>query len=207
MLHTSGYGLKLLQAFKNYIERGRNMEIITALIIIIILLAASVVLSYNAFVKSRNQIEEAFSTMDVYLKKRYEMIPNLVEIVKQYSIHEKETLERIVQARSMAIKAHSMEERGENENMLSGAIKSLFAISEGYPQLKADGNYLNLQNQLADLEDEISQSRKYYNGVVKVMNNKVDIFPSNLYAMILGFKRYPYFMADEYERQSVEIRF
>ena len=183
------------------------MEIFIGLIIIIILLAVSAVISYNVFVKSRNQIEEAFSTMDVYLKKRYEMIPNLVAIVKQYSIHEKETLEQIVQARTMAINARSVEERGQNENMLSGALKSLFAISEGYPELKANENYLELQKQLADLEDEISQSRKYYNGVVKVMNNKVEIFPSNLFAKVFGFNRYPYFMADEYERQNVEIRF
>ncbi len=183
------------------------MEIFIVLLIIVTVLAVSVILSYNGFVKSRNQIEEAFSTMDVYLKKRYEMIPNLVMIVKQYSIHEKETLEQIVQARTMAINSRSVEERGQNENMLSGALKSLFAISEGYPELKANENYLELQNQLADLEDEISQSRKYYNGVVKVMNNKVEIFPSNLFAKIFGFKRYPYFMADEYERQNVEIRF
>ncbi len=184
------------------------MEIFIAIIfIILVILGVSVILSYNGFVKSRNQIEEAFSTMDVYLKKRYEMIPRLVEIVKQYSIHEKETLERIVQARSMAIKASTVEERGQNENMLSGALKSLFAISEGYPELKANENYLELQTQLADLEDEISQSRKYYNGVVKVMNNKVEIFPSNLFAKLFGFNRYPYFMADEYERQNVEIRF
>lgn len=183
------------------------MEIYIGIVIIIVLLAVLAVASYNAFVKSRNQIEEAFSTMDVYLKKRYEMIPNLVEIVKQYSIHEKETLEKIVQARSMAINARSVEERGQNENMLSGALKSLFAISEGYPELKANENYLELQNELADLEDDISQSRKYYNGVVKVMNNKVEIFPSNLFAKLFGFNRYPYFMADEYERQNVEIRF
>ncbi len=183
------------------------MEIFIGLLIIIALLAVLAVMSYNGFVKTRNQIEEAFSTMDVYLKKRYDMIPNLVEIVKQYSIHEKETLDKIVQARSMAINARSVEERGQNENMLSGALKSLFAISEGYPDLKANENYLELQKQLSDLEDEISQSRKYYNGVVKVMNNKVEIFPTNLFAKLFGFNRYPYFMADEYERQNVEIRF
>ena len=183
------------------------MEVFIGIIIIIVILAVSLILSYNGFVKSRNQIEEAFSTMDVYLKKRYDMIPRLVEIVKQYSMHEKETLERIVQARSMAINATTVEERGQNENMLSGALKSLFAISEGYPELKANENYLELQTQLAGLEDEISQSRKYYNGVVKVMNNKVEIFPSNMFAKLFGFNRYPYFMADEYERQNVEIRF
>jgi len=183
------------------------MEILIGLVVIIVLLAISAIVSYNGFVKLRNQIEEAYSTMDVYLKKRYEMIPNLVEVVKQYSIHEKETLERIVQARNMAINARSVEERGQNENILSGAIKSLFALSEGYPELKANENYLDLQNNLRTLEDEISKSRKYYNGVVKVMNNKVEIFPSNLFAKIFGFNRYPYFMAEEYERQNVEIRF
>ncbi len=183
------------------------MEILIGLVVIIVLLAISAIVSYNGFVKLRNQIEEAYSTMDVYLKKRYEMIPNLVEVVKQYSIHEKETLERIVQARNMAINARSVEERGQNENILSGAIKSLFALSEGYPELKANENYLDLQNNLRTLEDEISQSRKYYNGVVKVMNNKVEIFPSNLFAKIFGFNRYPYFMAEEYGRQNVEIRF
>ena len=101
------------------------------------------------------------------------MIPNLVEVVKQYAIHERETLERVVRARSMAMGAQTFEERTQNENVLSGALKSLFAISENYPQLKADGNFLNLQNQLVALEDEISQSRKYYNGVIKVMNNTV----------------------------------
>ena len=111
------------------------MEILIGLVVIIVLLAISAIVSYNGFVKLRNQIEEAYSTMDVYLKKRYEMIPNLVEVVKQYSIHEKETLERIVQARNMAINARSVEERGQNENILSGAIKSLFALSEGYPCL------------------------------------------------------------------------
>lgn len=183
------------------------MDIFIGLIIILGLLIVLAVMSYNGFVKLRNQIEEAFSTMDVYLKKRYEMIPRLVEIVKQYSIHEKETLERIVEARSLAINARSTKERGQNEDMLSGALKSLFAISEGYPQLKANENYLELQNQLADLEDEISQSRKYYNGVVKAMNNKVEVFPSNLFAKIFGFERYSYFMVDEYERKNIEIEF
>jgi LemA protein len=171
------------------------MKILTGLVIIIALLGLYAMASYNGFVKLRNQIEEAYSTMDVYLKKRYEMIPNLVEIVKQYSIHEKETLEKIVRARSMAINARSVEERGQNENILSGALKSIFAISEGYPELKANENYMDLQNNLRSLEDEISQSRKYYNGVVKVMNNKVEIFPSNLLAQVFGFGRYPYFMA------------
>ena len=175
--------------------------------VMVLLLALTVVLSYNTLVRLRNQSDEAFSTMDIYLKKRYDTVPNLVEVVKQYAIHERETLERVIQARAMAMGAQTFEERTQNENLLSGALRSLFAVSEGYPQLKADGGFLNLQHQLVSLEDEISQSRKYYNGVIKVMNNKVEMFPSNLYAAILGFKRYPYFMADEYERQSVRVQF
>lgn len=179
--------------------------IVIGTILFLILLTLAV--SYNGLVKLRNQSDEAFSTMDIYLKKRYDMIPNLVEIVKHYAMHERETLEAVIRARNMAMGAQTFTERTQNENFLSGALKSLFAVSEGYPQLKADGSFLNLQNQLVALENDISQSRKYYNGVVKVMNNKVDMFPSNLFAAILGFRRYPFFMADEYERQNVQIRF
>jgi LemA protein len=171
------------------------------------LLAILLATSYNGFVKLRNQSDEAFSTMDIYLKKRYDVIPNLVEVVKQYASHERETLEKVVQARSMAMGARTLEERTQGENMLSNTLKSLFAISENYPQLKASENFLNLQNQLVILENDIAQSRKYYNGVVRVMNTKVEIFPSNLLAAIFGFKRYPFFMVDEYERQNVQVRF
>lgn len=183
------------------------MAIFFIVAILVVLLLITFAVSYNKFVKLRNQSDEAFSTMDIFLKKRYDMIPNLVEIVKQYAVHERETLERVIQARGMAMGAQTFEERTQNENVLTGALRSLFAVSENYPQLKADGNFLNLQNQLVTLENDISQSRKYYNGVVKVMNNKVEMFPSNLYAMILGFRRYPYFMVDDFERQNVQIRF
>ena len=183
------------------------MLLLVILLVIIFLFLILFATFYNSFVKLRNQSDEAFSTMDIYLKKRYDMVPNLVEVVKQYAQHERETLEKVIQARSMAMGAHSFEERTQNENYLSGALKSLFAVSESYPQLKADEGFRNLQNQLVVLEDEISQSRKYYNGVVKVMNNKIEIFPSNLFAAILGFKRYPFFMVDEYERQNVQVRF
>lgn len=175
------------------------------LLLLIFLIVIAVV--YNSLVKLRNQSDEAFSTMDIFLKKRYDMIPNLVEIVKQYATHERETLEKVIQARNMAMNAQSFEQRTHNENLLTGALKSLFAVSENYPNLKADSSFLNLQHQLVALENDISQSRKYYNGVVKVMNNKVEMFPTNIFAGILGFKRYPYFMADDYERQNVQIHF
>jgi len=174
---------------------------------VIFLLIMLLAVSYNTFVKLRNSSDEAFSTMDIYLKKRYDMIPNLVETVKQYAAHERETLERVTQARNMAMNAQTLEERTQNENVLSGTLKSLFAVSENYPQLKADESFMNLQNQLVALENDISQSRKYYNGVIKVMNNKVEMFPTNIFALILGFKRYPFFMVDDYERQNVHVRF
>ena len=173
------------------------------LIFLLILLATS----YNTFVKLRNNADEAFSTMDIFLKKRYDMIPNLVETVKKYAEHERETLERVTQARNMAMNAGTLQERTQNENILSGTLKSLFAVSENYPELKADGSFMNLQNQLVALENDISQSRKYYNGVTKVMNNKVEMFPTNISALIFGFRKYPFFMVDEHERQNVQVRF
>lgn len=162
---------------------------------------------YNTFVRLRNQTDEAFSTMDVYLKKRYDLIPNLVEVVKQYASHEKETLEKVVSARTMAMGAQSLDEKAQNENMLSGTLKTLFAVSENYPDLKADTSFLNLQNQLSGLENEISQARKYYNGAVRALNTKVEMFPSNIVANMTGFKKYPFFTVDESERENVKVQF
>lgn len=178
--------------------------IIGGIVLLVLILLG---LTYNSLVKLRNHSDEGFSTMDVYLKKRYDMIPNLVEIVKQYAAHERETLERVVQARNMAMGAQTVEDRAQGDNMLSGTLRSLFALGESYPNLKADGAFQNLQNQLVALENDISQSRKYYNGVVKVMNNKVEMFPTNIFAGLMGFRRYPYFMADEFERGNVQVRF
>ncbi len=163
--------------------------------------------SYNGFIRLRNKCDEAFATMDVYLKKRYDMIPNLVEIVKQYAAHERQTLENVIKARNMAISAQGLEERSQSENMLSGTLRSLFALSESYPQLKADSSFLELQNKLTGVENDIAQSRKYYNAVVKSFNIKVESFPSNLIAGMMNFRKYPFFTADETERQNVQIRF
>lgn len=162
---------------------------------------------YNTFVRLRTQTDEAFSTMDVYLKKRYDLIPNLVEVVKQYASHEKETLEKVISARTMAMGSQSIDEKAQNENMLSGTLKSLFAVSENYPNLKADTSFLNLQNQLTGLENEISQARKYYNGAVRALNTKVEMFPSNIIAGMTGFKKYPFFTVDESERENVKVQF
>lgn len=165
------------------------------------------VASYNGFISLNNKCEEAFATMDVYMKKRFDLIPNLVEAVKGYAAHEKETFEKVIQARNMAMSAGTLQEKQESEGLLGGTLKSLFALSEGYPELKADGSFINLQNQLQKVEEDISQARKYYNAVVKSFNTKVESFPSNLLAMIFGFEKTQYFMVDENERQNVVVRF
>lgn len=174
---------------------------------IVVLIGVIGVGYYNTFVKLRNQTDEAFSTMDVYLKKRYDLIPNLVEVVKQYASHERETLEKVVSARNMAMGAQNIDEKAQNENMLSGTLKTLFAVSENYPDLKADSSFLNLQNQLTGIENEISQARKYYNGAVRMLNTKIEMFPSNIVAGIGGFKKYPFFTVDEAERENVKVQF
>lgn len=183
------------------------MFIFIALLGIAAIALVMVISYYNGFVRLRNQADEAFATMDVYLKKRYDLIPNLVEVVKQYALHEKETLEKVIAARNMAMGSQNMDDRAKNENMLSGTLKSLFALSENYPNLKADTSFLNLQNQLTSLENEISQSRKYYNGAVRALNTKIEMFPSNIVAQITGFKKYSFFMAEESERENVKVQF
>ena len=179
--------------------------IIAAVVVIIIIWAIA---SYNGFVRLRNSIEEAFSTMDVYLKKRYDLIPNLVETVKGYAKHEKGTLESVISARNMAVSATSLEDRVEKENILGGALRNLFALAESYPDLKANTNFLELQGQLSRIEDEIANSRKYYNAVVKAYNIKTESFPSAIIAGLFRFTRKPMFeVAGEQERENIKVQF
>lgn len=146
--------------------------------------------------------------MDVYLKKRYDLIPNLVETVKGYATHEKDTLEKVIAARNMAQGAATIEDKIAGENMLQGTLKTLFAVAEGYPDLKANTNFLDLQNQLKQLEDDIANSRKYYNAVVKQFNTKCEMFPSNIIASIFHFERKPMFEVESAEeRQNVQVKF
>jgi LemA protein len=164
--------------------------------------------NYNVLVKLRNAVDEAFSTMDVYLKKRFDLVPNLVETVKGYASHEAGTFEAVTAARAMIAGATNPEQRVEGENMLTGALKSLFAVSEAYPDLKANTNFLDLQGQLQVIEQDIAQSRKYYNGTVKQMNNRVEMFPSNIFANVFGFSKYPFFtVTEEAERENVAVSF
>ncbi|MCH1983962.1 LemA family protein [Ruminococcus sp. OA3] len=183
----------------------------TALIIILVIVVLLVLWlagTYNGFVKLRNKTEEAFSAMDVSLKKRYDLIPNFVETVKGYAKHESETLEKVIAARNMAMTSRTPEETIKNDNVLTGTLKSLFALSEGYPDLKANQNFLQLQEQLSRVEEEIAGSRRYYNGVVNKYNTKTEMFPGNLLAGIFGFRRKPLYEVNEAaERESVKVSF
>ena len=181
---------------------------IIGLIIAVVVIAVIVIGMYNSFIKLKNNCEEAFSTMDVYLKKRYDLIPNLVETVKGYAAHEKETLESVIAARNMVQGAGTMEEKLAGENMLAGSLKSLFAVAEGYPDLKANTNFMDLQGQLKAVEEDIANSRKYYNAVIKQFNTKCEMFPSNIIASIFKFEKKPMFEVDApEERQNVKVSF
>ena len=177
-------------------------------LITIIALVIWLIGTYNTFVKMRNNVEEGFSTMDVYMKKRYDLIPNLVETVKGYAKHENDTLEKVMAARYGAMNSATVEQRLDNENVLQGALKSLFAVAENYPNLKADQNFQDLQNTLKTLEEEIANSRKYYNGTVKAYNTKREMFPSNIVAKWFKFDKKPLFEVDSAEeRKTVKVSF
>ena len=175
---------------------------------VVLILAIWFIACNNGLVKLRNMVKEAFSTMDVYMKKRYDLIPNLVETVKGYAAHEQGTFEKVVAARTAAQSATSPEDKMAAENVLTGTLKSLFALSEAYPDLKANTNFMDLQAQLQTLEQDIANSRKYYNATVKEYNTKTEQFPSNIVANIFKFKRKPMFELDsEAERQNVNVSF
>jgi LemA protein len=178
------------------------------LIGVVVVLGIWTISAYNGFVTLRNKVEEAFATMDVYLKKRYDLIPNLVETVKGYAKHEAQTLEKVIAARNMAANATTTEGKVEGENMLQGTLKSLFAIAEAYPDLKANAQFINLQGQLTEMEGEIANARKYYNAIVKTFNTKVEVFPSNIIAKLFRFTRKTMFeVEDAAERQNVKVQF
>lgn len=184
------------------------MIAVIIIIAIIVILALVVMGSYNGLVKTKNQAEEAFSTMDVYMKKRYDLIPNLVETVKGYAGHESQTLEKVTAARNAAMSASSIDEKMKNENALNGTLKSLFAVTESYPDLKANTNFMDLQRQLQNIEEDIANSRKYYNASVKNLNNKIEMFPSSIIAGMFHFEKKPYFeVSSQEERENVKVQF
>ena len=166
-----------------------------------------VVSVYNKIVKLNNAVSEAFSTMDVYLKKRWDLIPNIVETVKGYAKHEKDTLAEVINLRNGAYASMSDDEKIKTNVQLSSGISKIMALAESYPELKANENFKDLSNQLSKIEDDIANSRKYYNGTVKTFNNTIQIFPNNFISGIFGFKPKAMFLADEAERQNVNVKF
>ncbi len=185
------------------------MAILTIIILAVIVLAILWVAgSYNGLVTLKNRAKEAWADIDVQLKRRYDLIPNLVETVKGYAAHEKELFEKVTQARVSAMGAQGVQARGEAENMLSGTLKSLFAVSENYPDLKASTNFLALQNELTDTEDKIQAARRFYNTNVRDLNIKIESFPANILANTFGFKQMELFQtANDVERQPVSVKF
>lgn len=177
-------------------------------IVVIVLLIFWAAMTYNGFISLKNRVEEAFSTMDVYLKKRYDLIPNLVETVKGYAKHESETLEKVIGARNNAAAAKSVDEKIAAEKQLAQSMIRLNAVAEHYPDLKANANFLSLQNDLKQMEGEIANSRKYYNALVRKFNTQCEKIPSNIIASIFHFERMPLFEVDApEERQNVKVSF
>ncbi len=166
-----------------------------------------VILLFNGLIRLKNRVEEAWSDIDVQLKRRYDLIPNLIETVKGYAKHEREVLESVTEARTRAMGASDPKDQIESENMLSDTLKSLFAVSENYPDLKANQNFLELQRELSDTENKIQASRRFYNGNVRDFNTKIQTFPNNLMAGVLNFKEREFFEAGEEEKKNVEVKF
>lgn len=176
--------------------------------LIAVVIVVWIISARNSFVRLKNNVEEAFSTMDVCLKKRFDLIPNLVETVKGYAKHEKETLDAVISARSKITVASNPNEKAVAEGELTTTLRSLMALTENYPDLKANANFNDLQMQLKNLEVEIANSRKYYNACVKTYNTKVEIFPSNLIAKWFKFERKPLYEVDSpEERKNVKVQF
>ena len=190
---------------------------LTAVLIILVVLCLVVLFfvifvwsTYNRFILLRNRVKEAWSDIEVLLKRRHDLIPNLVEVVKGYATHEKETLEAVIKARNMAvaIDKNSIEQQAKSENILTGALKSLFAVSEQYPDLKANTNFLELQKELVDTEDKIQASRRFFNTNVLALNTKVELFPSNIIANFFKFEKEKFFeLENQNEKEPVKVSF
>ncbi|MEI9966423.1 MAG: LemA family protein [Candidatus Moraniibacteriota bacterium] len=181
----------------------------TSVILLIIAAVAvfGVIFLYNSLVRSRVRTQEAWSDIDVQLKRRYDLIPNLINTVKGYAAHEKDLLEKVTQARTQAMQAGTASDHAVAENALSETLKSLFAVAENYPDLKANQNFLELQRELSDTENKIQAARRFYNTTVMELNTKIDTFPSSIIAGLFGFKQGDFFQAAGSERENVTVSF
>lgn len=175
---------------------------------VVVLVAFFAVGVYNGLIQLKNKVDEAWADIETQLKRRYDLIPNIVETVKGYAGHEKSTLENVTKARNMAMSAGTMADKAQAENALTGTLKSLFALAENYPDLKANQNFMDLQQTLKDIEEHLQLSRRYYNATVRDFNTKVELFPNNIFAGIFNFKRRDFFQVDsEEERKNVKVSF
>jgi LemA protein len=181
--------------------------VVWIVVILVVLALLYGVITYNGLVSMRNRIENAWAQIDVQLKRRYDLIPNLVETVKGYAAHERETLERVVQARNVAMTAQGPQDQAAAENMITGALRSVFALSEAYPDLKANENFLNLQEELTGTEGRIAYARQFYNDSVYRYNTKIQSVPANVIANQFSFDEREYFEVDEASRANVEVDF
>jgi LemA protein len=179
--------------------------LIPAIIIGVIVLV--LVMLYNGLVSAKNRTEEAWSDIDVQLKRRYDLIPNLINTVKGYAAHEATVLQQVTDARTTAMQGGSVEAQGQNENMLSGALKSLFAVAESYPDLKANQNFVELQKELADTENKIMAARRFYNSSVMDLNTKIESFPTSIFASAFGFAKRTFFEVAEAEKENINVQF
>lgn len=175
--------------------------------LVLVAVVVVAVVMYNSLVRLRQQVDGAWADIDVQLKRRYDLIPNLVETVKGYASHERDTLERVVQARSAAMSAQGPAAKAEAEGALAGALKSLFALSEAYPQLQAAGGFRDLQGTLGQIEEQVAQARRYYNAVVRDFNTRTETFPSVLVARAFGFTRREFFEVAEGEKAVPKVKF
>lgn len=177
------------------------------LLIIIAVAAVWLIAVYNGLIKLRNRVDEAWSDIDVQTKRRYDLIPNLVNTVKGYAAHEKQLFENVTEARSRAMSAGTTADKAQAENALSQTLKSLFAVAENYPDLKANQNFLELQRELADTEDKIQAARRFYNGNVRDFNIKIEVFPNNIIAGMLNFAKREFFEAEGEAKEPVKVEF
>lgn len=183
------------------------MSLLYIILGVVGLVVLYIVFMYNGLVRLRNRVSEAWSDIDVQLKRRYDLIPNLINTVKGYASHESGVFQKVTEARANAMQAGSTEDKAKAENMLSDTLKSLFAVAEAYPDLKANQNFLELQRELSDTENKIQASRRFYNGNVLELNNKIEMFPGNIIAGMFNFTKSAFFEVAEGEKEPVKVAF
>ena len=184
-----------------------GMIVLIVVVVLVVLLLIYVASTYNKLVDLRNRVHDQWSQIDVQLKRRFDLIPNLVNTVKGYAKHEEKTLEQVIEARNNYNKATTQDEKMAANNELSQTLSHLFAVAENYPDLKANTNFLELQTELQDTENKIAMARQFYNDTVLTLNNKIEMFPSNIIAGIFHFKKEEFFQAVEEERENVKVEF